>query len=56
MPEWLDGKADTHCIAAHGSTVAVADWGGNLYVSADTGRTWSRQADGMPPPSSVLIV
>ena len=56
LPEWLDGKVDTHCIAAHGSTVAVADWGGNLYVSADTGRTWSRQADGMPPPSSVLIV
>jgi len=56
LPEWLDGKADTHCIAAHGSEVAIADWGGNLYVSADAGRTWSRQADGMPPPSSVLIV
>jgi hypothetical protein len=56
LPAWLDGKADTHCIAVHGSAVAIADWGGNLYVSADTGRTWSRQADGMPPPSSVLIV
>jgi len=56
LPEWLDGKADTHCIATHGSTAAIADWGGNLYISADTGRTWSRQADGMPPPSSVLIV
>ena len=53
---WLDRKTDTRCIAAHGSAVAVADMGGNLYVSADTGRTWSRRADGIPTPSSVLIV
>jgi hypothetical protein len=56
LPEWLDGKVDTGCIATHGSAVAVADMGGNVYVSADTGRTWSRQADGIPTPSSVLIV
>jgi len=56
LPEWLDGKADTGCIAAHGSAVAVADKGGNLYVSADTSRTWSRRVDGIPTPSSVLIV
>ena len=56
LPEWLDGKVDTGCIATHGSAVAVADMGGNVYVSADAGRTWSRQADGIPTPSSVLIV
>ncbi len=56
LPAWLDGGADTHCIATHGSAVAVADKGGNLYVSADAGRTWSRRADGIPTPSSVLIV
>ena len=56
LPAWLDGIVDTGCIATHGSAVAVADMGGNLYVSADTGRTWSRQADGIPTPSSVLIV
>jgi photosystem II stability/assembly factor-like uncharacterized protein len=56
LPAWLNGKADTGCIAVHGSAVAVADMGGNLYVSADTGRTWSRRADGIPTPSSVLIV
>jgi hypothetical protein len=38
LPAWLNGKADTGCIAAHGSAVAVADMGGKLYVSADTGR------------------
>jgi photosystem II stability/assembly factor-like uncharacterized protein len=56
LPEWLDGKVDSSCIATHGSAVAVADMGGNVYVSADTGRTWSRQADGIPTLSSVLIV
>ena len=56
LPAWLDGIADTGCIATHGSAVAVADKKGHLYVSADTGRTWSRRADGIPTPSSVLIV
>jgi hypothetical protein len=56
LPKWIDGIADTSCIAAHGSTVAIADRNGNVYVSADAGRSWSRQVDGLPAPSSVLIV
>jgi hypothetical protein len=56
LPEWIDGIADTRCIATHGSAAALADRKGNLYISADTGRSWSRQADGLPVPSSVLIV
>jgi photosystem II stability/assembly factor-like uncharacterized protein len=55
LPKWIDGIADTGCIATHGSAVAIADKKGNLYISADTGRSWSRQAYGLPPPSSVLI-
>jgi hypothetical protein len=55
MPAWIDGIADTGCIAAHASAVALADRGGNLYVSADTGRSWSHRVDGLPSPSSVLI-
>jgi hypothetical protein len=55
LPAWTDGKVDTGCIATHGSAVALADRKGNLYVSADTGRSWSRQAAGLPLPSSVLI-
>ena len=31
------------------------DRNGNLYLSGDTGRNWSRRADGLPLPSSVLI-
>ncbi len=56
LPRRLEGIADTHCIAARDSYVAVADGGGNLYVSADTGRSWQRRARGLPKPSAVLIV
>jgi len=56
LPAWIDGIADTGCIAAHGATVAVADRKGNLYVSVDAGRGWSRQADRLPPPSGLLVV
>jgi hypothetical protein len=55
LPEWIDGIADTRCIATQGFATALADRKGNLYVSADAGRNWSRQADGLPVPSSVLI-
>jgi hypothetical protein len=55
LPTWIDGIADTGCIATGGSGVALADRKGNLYVSADTGRTWSRRTESLPAPSSVLI-
>ncbi len=56
LPAWLDGLADTRCIAAKGSIVGFADKEGNLYVSHDSGQTWRRRADGIPDPSSVLII
>ncbi|MEO8522314.1 MAG: hypothetical protein ABI603_13180 [Acidobacteriota bacterium] len=56
LPGRTDGIVDTGCIATGGSVVALADRNGNLYVSADTGRSWSGRATGLPPPSSVLIV
>ena len=56
LPVWTDGIVDTGCIATDGSTVALADRKGNLYLSADTGRSWSRRGSGIPSPSSVLIV
>ncbi len=56
LPRWIDGIADTGCIATRASALAVADKAGNLYVSADAGRTWSRCANGLPTASSVLIV
>jgi hypothetical protein len=56
LPRWIDGIADTGCIATRASALAVADKAGNLYVSADAGRSWSRCANGLPTTSSVLIV
>lgn len=55
LPKWLDGIVDTACIATHASTLALADRGGTLYLSEDTGRTWS-SAGRLPTPSSLLIV
>jgi len=52
----VSGQADTGCAAANGSAVAVVDWKSNLYISADSGRTRSRVAEGMPAPNGVLIL
>ncbi|HET9217347.1 MAG TPA: hypothetical protein VFR18_10230 [Terriglobia bacterium] len=54
--EWTSGIVDTGCISALGSTVCIADKRGNLYVSEDTGGTWSRRASGLPGFSSVLVI
>jgi hypothetical protein len=56
LPRWIEGIADTGCIATRASTIAVADRASNLYVSVDAGRTWSCRANGLPTTSSVLIV
>jgi photosystem II stability/assembly factor-like uncharacterized protein len=56
LPRWIDGIADTHCIATQESTAAVADRGGNLWLSTDSGQTWFRDAEGLSAPSSVLIL
>jgi len=39
LPHWLDGIVDTACIATHASALALADRGGNVYRSNDTGKT-----------------
>lgn len=56
LPRWIDGIADTGCIAARESSVAVADKGGNLYASVDAGRTWAHRANGLPAISSLLVI
>jgi hypothetical protein len=56
LPRWIDGIADTRCIATQGSAAAVADRAGNLWLSTDSGQTWVRHAERLPAPSSVLIL
>jgi hypothetical protein len=55
MPRWIDGKADTDCIATKGSIVAVIDWSGRLYISHDDGASWSSPVDGLAGPSGLHI-
>jgi hypothetical protein len=56
MPEWIDGKVDTNCIATRDSTVAVIDWSGRLYVSHDDGASWSHSFDDrLSAPSGLHI-
>ena len=56
LPPWTDGIVDTGCIAARDTVIAFADRAGNLHVSTDSGRSWSRCASHLPPPSGVLII
>jgi len=55
LPLWMDGITDTGNIVVRGSAVAAADRGGNLYLSEDAGRTWSRGYNNLPAPSSLFI-
>jgi hypothetical protein len=56
LPRWIEGRADTGCIAAHALTVAAADGAGRLYMSKDAGRTWSCGSGRIPTPSSLLVL
>jgi len=55
LPTWINGIADTGCIATNGSTVVVVDRAGTLYLSTEFGLAWSRSSSELPTPSSVLI-
>lgn len=55
MPQWLDGSADTNCIATRDSLIAVIDRSGRLYVSHDDGGVWSSSVDCGTSPSGLHI-
>lgn len=55
MPKWLNGIADTDCIATRDSVAAVIDLSGRLYLSHDDGDTWSSPSDRLPFPSGLQI-
>jgi hypothetical protein len=56
MPRWIDGGADTDCIATRDCVVALIDQSGCLYVSHDDGATWSQPFDRLPVPSALHIL
>ncbi len=56
FPRATAGIVDTGCMDTHAATVAIADHGGNVYVSTDDGGTWAVRARGLSAPSSVLVL
>jgi BNR/Asp-box repeat len=56
LPEWIEGRVDTGCMAAQASAVAVVDGGGRVYISDDAGRTWSCASERMPSASGLLLL
>ena len=55
LPRWIEGICDTGNIATRGAAAAAADRSGNLYLSEDAGRSWSRAGTDLQIPSSVFI-
>jgi hypothetical protein len=55
MPRWIDGIADTDCMATRDSMAAVIDKSGHLYVSDDDGASWSDSSARLPGPSGLHI-
>ena len=55
FPQWTEGKADTDCMAARDSMVAVIDMSGRLYVSQDDGATWMSLDERLPGPAGLCI-
>lgn len=55
MPQWIDGIADTDCIATRDSMVAVIDHSGRLYLSHDDGASWAHSFDCPTVPSGIHL-
>jgi len=54
LPEWFRDNVDTACLAAAGSTVVVGTADGEVFMSLDTGVTWSLAAKGLSAVHCVL--
>jgi hypothetical protein len=55
LPEWLEGNVDTRCIDSDGTAVALADGGGNVWISPDGWTSWSRAAAALPHVTAVVV-
>lgn len=55
MPNWINRKAETNCIATRDSMIAVIDWSGHLYVSHNDGASWSCLCAGLTGPRGLHI-
>jgi len=56
LPPWLGGIVDTASIASSGRVGALVDASGQLFVSDDSGNSWTLRAEGLTESSSILIL
>jgi hypothetical protein len=54
LPEWFPSNIDTHALAADGPRVAFGTAEGQVWTSADQGRTWDLALDGLPRVTALL--
>ena len=55
LPEWFPGNIDSFQLAAHGSVAAIGTDAGQLFVSDDSGSSWSLLVDGLDAVRSVAV-
>jgi hypothetical protein len=55
LPEWFPSNIDTHCLGARDALVAFGTDQGEVWVSEDEGRTWTKAADDIPAVTAVLV-
>jgi hypothetical protein len=55
FPRWTSGIVDTAGIAVCGRDAAIADNGGNVYLSVDAGGSWTQVAELAVAPSAVVF-
>jgi hypothetical protein len=56
LPEWFPDNIDTGCLAAQGGSVAFGTQDGELYLSDDSGGTFTRVAENLAPVRWVELV
>ena len=55
LPEWFPSNVDSHCLVADGAAAALGTAEGEVYRSADGGRTWERAGSGLPGVRCLLM-
>jgi hypothetical protein len=56
LPEWFTDNIDTGCLAAASSRAVFGTRDGDVFVSEDSGDTWTRVSSGLSPVNQVLLL
>jgi hypothetical protein len=56
LPDWLEGRIDTHHIAANGERAALVDGAGNVWLSSEGSTGWHVIARNLRYTQAVLVL